>query len=33
MGRDSIFFRLFQQSPTRLFELLDRPLENGEHNV
>jgi predicted transposase/invertase (TIGR01784 family) len=29
MRRDSIFFRLFQQSPRLLFELLDQPPENA----
>jgi predicted transposase/invertase (TIGR01784 family) len=29
MRRDSIFFRLFQQSPTLLFELLEQPPENA----
>jgi predicted transposase/invertase (TIGR01784 family) len=29
MRRDSIFFRLFQQAPTLLFELLDRPPDNA----
>jgi predicted transposase/invertase (TIGR01784 family) len=30
MRRDSIFFRLFQQAPTLLFELLDKPPDNAE---
>jgi predicted transposase/invertase (TIGR01784 family) len=29
MRRDSIFFRLFQQAPTLLFELLDHPPDNA----
>jgi predicted transposase YdaD len=29
MRRDSIFFRLFQQFPMLLFELLDDPPENA----
>lgn len=30
MRRDSIFYKLFQQSPTLLFELLTNPPENAE---
>jgi predicted transposase/invertase (TIGR01784 family) len=30
MGRDSIFFRLFQQFPTLLFELVDDPPDNAD---
>jgi predicted transposase YdaD len=30
MRRDSIFFRLFQQFPTLLFDLLDDPPENAD---
>jgi predicted transposase/invertase (TIGR01784 family) len=31
MRRDSIFYKLFQQSPTLLFELLTNPPENAEN--
>ncbi len=30
MRRDSIFYKLFQQSPTLLFELLTNPPENAD---
>ena len=30
MKRDSIFYQLFRQSPTLLFELLPNPLENAQ---
>ncbi|MHC5727765.1 MAG: DUF2887 domain-containing protein, partial [Nostoc sp.] len=30
MRRDSIFYKLFQQSPTLLFELLTNPPTNAE---
>jgi len=30
MKRDSIFYKLFQQAPTAIFELLKNPPENAE---
>jgi predicted transposase/invertase (TIGR01784 family) len=33
MRRDSIFYQLFRQSPTLLFELLSQPPENAERYV
>ncbi len=33
MRRDTIFYQLFQQSPTLLFELLSQPPENAEQYI
>jgi predicted transposase/invertase (TIGR01784 family) len=33
MRRDTIFYRLFQQSPTLLFDLIPQPPQNSERYI